>query len=302
MNKLFKKLNIDTTLTKRVNKSKSSNKVKDNIPLVADYNMMADLLFLPTARFGLKYLFVIVDLATDKFDCEPIISKDSNVVLKAMLKCFERGIISKPEYTLKTDSGSEFKGVFKKYLYDESILHKTSVANRHTSMANVESLNRQLSRLISGFVAEKEKKTGKPFKNWVDFIPIIREELNAYREKKLPEDITEHEYEPVSLYEENPITVKNEKKETKNKNAYRKVNAKFKIGDLVHHYLDWPVDNQGKKQPTAQRREGDINFSIEPKEIVDIFVYTGNPKYRYYLEGMKNVSYPENELIKHVPA
>lgn len=288
-------------MTQRVNKPKESNKVKDNIPLVEGYNYMADLLFLPTAKFGMRYLFVIVDLASDKFDCEPIKNKDADTVLKAMLKCFKRGIIEKPEYTLKTDSGSEFKGVFHKYLYEESILHKTSIANRHNSMANVESLNRQISRLISAFVAVKEQETGKPFYNWTDYVPVIRKELNEYREKKLPEDITEYDYEPVSFYELNPITVKNEKNEKKNKNAYRKVNPKYKIGDMVHHYLDWPVDANGKKQPTAQRREGDFNFSIEPKEIIDIFVYTGNPKYRYYLQGLPNVSYPENQLIKYVP-
>lgn len=44
MNNLLKKLNIENNATKRVNKESSFNHVKDNIPLVEDYNMMADLL------------------------------------------------------------------------------------------------------------------------------------------------------------------------------------------------------------------------------------------------------------------
>ena len=83
MNKLYDKLGITNRTMKRVSKEKSFNKVKDNIPLVANYNMMCDLLFLPTAKFGFKYLFVIVDLANDKFDIEPMKNKDANTVLSA---------------------------------------------------------------------------------------------------------------------------------------------------------------------------------------------------------------------------
>jgi hypothetical protein len=277
MNKLYDKLGITNRTMKRVSKEKSFNKVKDNIPLVANYNMMCDLLFLPTAKFGFKYLFVIVDLANDKFDIEPMKNKDANTVLSAMKKCFKRGIITKPEYTLKSDSGSEFQGVFHKYLYDESILHKVGLPNRHNSLSNVESLNRQLSRLINTLCVAKETETGKPFNNWTQFVPIVREELNIFREKTLPKNVNDHVYEVPVLNKRKP---------------------KFKIGDLVHRYLDWPVDSQGKKQPTAQRREGDINYDRVAREIIDIFVYAGTPTFRYYLEGLPNVSFTDHQLIK----
>ena len=38
---------------------------------------MADTLYLPIAIFGYKYLFVVVDLATNKFDVETIKNKES---------------------------------------------------------------------------------------------------------------------------------------------------------------------------------------------------------------------------------
>ncbi len=138
---LLESLNINEKFNKRIRKQKEYNHVKDNVPLVEDYNMMADLLYLP-AYNGYKYLFVIVDLASDEFDIEPIKNKEPETVLKAMLKCFKRGYISKPEYTLKTDGGKEFKGVF-----------------------NVESLNRQLARLFNGYMNAIEVKTGKVYRN-----------------------------------------------------------------------------------------------------------------------------------------
>ena len=47
---------------------------------------------------------------------------------------FTRDYIKKPYASLKKDGGTEFKGIFHKYLYDNDILHKAG-------LANVESLN-----------------------------------------------------------------------------------------------------------------------------------------------------------------
>jgi hypothetical protein len=147
--------------------------------------MMADILFLPTAKLGYKYLFVICDLASGGFDIGPIKDKESDTVLKAMKKCFTREYVKKPYASIKTDGGLEFKDVFHKYLHDESILHKVSLPDRHKSMSMVESLNRQLARLINGYLNTHEREKNKTFKNWLPAIPIIRTELNAYRKKNL---------------------------------------------------------------------------------------------------------------------
>lgn len=81
---IVRELGIDETFTKRQNGSRNgkNNSIKDNVTLVENYNMMADVLFLPTAAFGYKYLFVIVDLATHKFDIEPMKNKEPTTVLK----------------------------------------------------------------------------------------------------------------------------------------------------------------------------------------------------------------------------
>ena len=78
---------------------------------------------------------------------------------------YKRPYIKKPYASIRTDSGNEFKGVFQKYLYDESILHTVpenlAVTN---NLANVESLNRQLGRIFNGYMNKKEEETGKVYR------------------------------------------------------------------------------------------------------------------------------------------
>jgi hypothetical protein len=291
-------LGIDETFTKRRNgkRNETHNAVKNNIPLVEDYNMMADLLFLPTAKFGFKYLFVIVDLATDEFDIEPIKNKEPITILKAMQKCFTRDFVKAPKYTLKTDNGNEFKGVFHKYLYDESILHKVTLPHRHEGMGNVEALNRQLGRLFNGYMNQKETESGKPYKNWTDVVGVIRTELNAVRKKEVPEDINSYEYPVQEDLKKREIVVKR-KGEKHTETVYDQIKPKYRIGQMVHRYLDHPKNALGKNQPTVQRREGDFLWEVEPRQIVKVITMGGQgPLHRYILDRLPNVSFTENQL------
>jgi hypothetical protein len=296
---ILEDLNINEKFTKRINRPRVFNKVKDNAPLVPDWNCMCDLLFLPTAKFGFKYLFCIVDLATDEFDIEPIKNKEPQTVLKAMQKCFTRKYVKQPKYSIKTDSGNEFKGIFQKYLYNESILHRTALPHRHNSMSSVESLNRQLGRLFNGYMNQMEEKTGKRCVNWTDIVPLVREKLNAVRKKSVPEDINAYEYPIQEDLKEVLVPIKNEKKSKKvvYEKQYERIVPKFKVGRYVFRYLDHPKDALGKNQNTAQRRQGDYNWDRVPRQITQIFTMGGQgPLYRYYLDGIPNVSYSEQQL------
>jgi hypothetical protein len=51
---------------------------------------MADLLELPETKKGFKYLLVVVDLATDEFDIEPMTNNKSLTVVDAMKRIFKR--------------------------------------------------------------------------------------------------------------------------------------------------------------------------------------------------------------------
>jgi hypothetical protein len=126
---ILTELNINEKFNKRLKKDKVYNHVKDGIPLIVGYNYMADLLYLPTAKFGFKYLLTMVDLATDKFDMEPLKDKDSQIVLNAMLKIFKRGILKEPKYSIKTDNGTEFKGIFHWYLFYKNMDYHIDIIN-----------------------------------------------------------------------------------------------------------------------------------------------------------------------------
>ena len=72
MNNLKARLGINDKLSKIRPVKKKFNKVKDNIPLHEDFNFSCDLMFMPTDKFGFKYILVCVDLASDEFNIEPL--------------------------------------------------------------------------------------------------------------------------------------------------------------------------------------------------------------------------------------
>lgn len=274
MQDILKKLNISELYTRPVKKPKKFDTVKANIPLIAGYNYMCDLLFLPTTKEGYKYLLVIVDLANDAFDMEPIKNKESATVLKAMQMIFKRGILTIPYASIRSDSGTEFHGVFHKWLYDKNILHTYALPNRHSQVANVERLNRELGRLYNGYLNHMKEETGEVYREWTDVTDIIRTELNAFRLKKLPKDITKVKYAAPKI----------------------QLNPKFKVGDIVYRQLDAPQNILGAEQNTKQFREGDRRWDLVPRKIKQEFIYNLGP--RYILTGIPNVSYTESQLMK----
>lgn len=295
LKEILNSVGVENKFNKVLQKPKTYNRVKDNIPLVKNYNAMCDLLFLPTAK-NYKYLFVIVDLATNLFDIEQLKTKNPDEILKAMKKCFTREYVKKPEYTIKTDSGNEFKGVFQKYLYDESIFHKVAPANHHEGMGNIDNLCKQIGRIIMAYLNKKELETKKKYNDWLPIVPIIRKELNEYRDnsKNLPKKLNSYEYPTPNDTIEYSI-----KKKDEILTFHKPIKSKFKIGDWVYHYLDHPENALGKKQNTKQRRAGDFNFSRTPLQIEKIFVYgSKGPLYRYKLNSINNVSFTEKQLMK----
>lgn len=296
---LKNQLGINEKFTKVVQKQKEFNRFKDNVALAEDYNMMCDILHLPTTKEGYSKLFVILDIATDECDFEPIKDIEAETVLKAMKKCFSRKYVKKPEFTLVSDSGNEFKGVFAKYLYDESIYHKVAIGGRHQGVANVENLNKQLGRLLNGYMNKNEVETGKVFREWTDIIPLLRRELNKIRKKKMPENLNSFVY-PTANDTKVVTEVTKDKKGNEKVVKYNvEVKAKFKVGDEVHRINEKPKNALGKIQPTFNFREGDFRFETKVREIKQVVLFDGEgPLYRYILEGLPQVSYAENELRK----
>jgi hypothetical protein len=285
MKKLKAELGIDDTFTKVRNTKKKFSTIKDNIPLIENYNMMADLMFLPTDAFGFKYALVVVDLADDSFDIQELKSKDANVVLKGLKKIFTRPYIKKPYASLTTDAGTEFRGVFQDYLFDESIYHKTTKIGRHQQLANIDNLIRQISGLLIGLSNKEEMKTGKVSKAWVKHLPKIRKKLNELRVKELPDDFTEFDYPTIST------------RTNGNGKLAKIIPQKYKIGDYVHIKLDVPTDVNGKKL-SGKFREGDLRYDSKPRKVTRVLYYSGNVLHRYLVEGITNASYSDDQMFK----
>jgi hypothetical protein len=273
MNKILSELGVNEKYTKPVKIKKEFSKVKDNIPLKADYNFMADLLELPKTKKGFIYLLVVVDLATDEFDIEPMTNNKSLTVVDAMKKIFKRKYLNKPYASIKTDGGPEFKDAFDKFCYENSILHKVGIAGRHQQMANVERLNRELGRLLNGYMNSIEEKTGETYKEWVEVVPKIRVMLNSFRKK--PEGNPRTDIYPI---------------------ANVLIEPKFKVGDVVYRKSEKPLDALGRKQPTQNFRMGDYRFDMTPRKIIRVLRYGGQVPIRYILENLPNVAYAEYEL------
>ncbi len=65
-------------------------------------------------------------------------------------------------------------------------MQKTAIPDRNKSLSNVESLNKQLGRLFNGYMNQMGVKTGKVYRNWIEAVPLVPEQLNNIRKKKLP--------------------------------------------------------------------------------------------------------------------
>jgi len=280
MNKLYKKVGItekQLTLSQQQPKQRVYNSIYNNIIHEEGFNYMADLIMLPQTKQGYKYLLVVVDLYTNGFDIEPLKNKNAETTLKAYQQMLKRNFIEMPQGTMRTDSGSEFKAVFNKFLITNNIIHRVSLPNRHKQTGPVENLNRTISKLLMSYIVHVEEKTGKDYNEWIDILSTVRKDLNKIRkETRIKEKKHLEEDEPVY--------------DSRVKQAYQ-------VGDYVYNKLDWPEDSWQKKQPTAQRRMGDYNYSREPKKIVRVILMNDAPYHRYLLYNMPNVSYSEDELI-----
>ena len=239
---------------------------------------MADVMFMPTDKFGYKYILVVVDLANDEFDIEPMKHKSPDATMNAFNKIFKRDYIKKPKYTITTDAGKECLGVFKKWMYNESIYHKITLPGRHKQLANVDSLINQLNALFNGLMNKVEEKTGKVSKSWIKYVPQIREALNEVRRKDLDPD---HDQPMYEIFDKKG----------------KMIEPKFKVGDLVHVMLDRPVDANGNVLP-GKFRTGDYRYDSKPRKIKQVLMYPGDVLYRYIISGIKYVSYAEWELLR----
>lgn len=271
--KLFQKIGIDETYTKSI--KYDFPKVKNQVYPENGYNYEADILMLPTTKKGFRYLLVVDDIYSNYLDIEPLKTKTPEEVLKAFKTIFKRGIITEPKASIRTDSGGEFKSVVDKYMYDHSILHLSSIPDRHKQMGNVENLNKQLGRLLMTYLTNQSERLDKDYNDWTDIVDEVRHGLNHM--KKHPKDVDMEKFEPKDINLDNPPL--------------------YKVGDLVYRRLEKATNRFGDKLHNANFRAGDLRFETnEPRKIVQVLAYTSKNPWRYILYDLPNVSYAEAEL------
>lgn len=276
MKAILRKFNISERLTKPRLKQKEFNEIQYNVPMKEDLNFMCDLLHLPETVEGYKYLLVVVDLATKEFDCQPLKEIKSKSTVKAMEKIFKRPYLKKPYSSIQADGGAEFNRFFTQWCNDNDILLKRTVPYRHQQNSMIESLNRQLGRLFAGYMNMMEKKEGEVYREWDDILDDVRIEMNKFRKREMPKNVSDYEY---PFFDQTEV-------------------PRFKVGDWVHYKLDYPRNALNKKQPTPNFREGDYRYSHKAVKIVKVIQMNTKPFYRYMLENTPNASYSEYELLK----
>lgn len=194
----------------------------------------ADLIFLPTDKFGYKYALVVIDVYNSKCDAVPLKHKNAHSVEKAFEKIFERGILKKP-LKIQFDQGGEFKAETKEYFDKEKIIVKYTETNRHRQNAGVEGKNKVIGRLLSAYQNDKEMTKKKQVKGWIDQLPYLitylNENLPKRSKKHLEDDVLTSKFsrELIPLHTHvrialnYPINAHNSKKMG---------DYKFRVGDI----------------------------------------------------------------------
>lgn len=236
----------------------------------------ADLLYLPTDKFGYKYLLVVVDVFDSKCDAEPLKKKYASSISKAFEKIYQRGILEVPD-TIQFDSGTEFKGetadLFKEY-FKAGI--KYALPNRHRQNSIVERKNREIGETIMKFQAEQELNKKKTVKGWVKYIPSLINAINKHSEKRIRSKLT------------GKVLYTNKSKEL------------IPLHSEVRHILDYPIDANDKRIGNVFRA-GDIRWSKTPQKVEKIILEPDLPPL-YQLNKIgsneidNRVAYTKNQL------
>jgi len=231
-----------------------------------------DLLFLPNDK-GFQYLLVVVDCGSRLTDAIPLRTKTALSVLNAFKKIYEKNKILKLPYRMDSDSGSEFKGVVKKWLNENGVYIRYGKPDRSQQQALAEKRNQEIGTEILLRQLEKEILTNKVSKQWISYLPDILEDLNKKHKRK---------NQPKPKYDA-PILVKQKTK------GYIK-------GDRVRVIVDKPINYFGKKL-TGNFRSADIRWSPTIYQIDKVLMRPNYP-IMYLVKGLPNTPYTYNQLQK----
>lgn len=229
----------------------------------------ADILFLPNDD-GYKYLLVVVDIATRRVDAEPLKSKESNEVKKALQKIYKRKVLKSP-LRLEVDAGKEFEGAFKTY-YNKLFDIVKKIAGRHRQQSVVETKNFQIGKILNTRMLVEEMNNNDVSRSWVDILPDVIKLMNKYLSHKA-----------VDTNVDEPIKT----------NAFT-ANV-LPIGTKVRVQLDNPKSYIDDKALSGKFRAGDIRWTKTTHTITQIYLRPAQPP-MYQLDNNKRVAYTKYQL------
>ena len=293
------------------------NKGKDiphfNLPPDEGITQQADLLYLPSDRFGYKYLLVVVDIATQRMDAVALKDRTASAVQKGFEKIWDDRKKLKVPLHIQFDAGSEFK--IDDYFISKGAIPKRGATNQHSQQAYAEFMNYRIGKIIGQLQTEKELQTNKTSKAWLDFLEDIISVLNEMADKRFDKLKIRNEKEKAI----DDKAIDNGIRDNKIKPFLEKfgkdiVEGKVKTvikrdapivgkissdvleeGDKVRLALNRPIDTVTGKRLHGHFRAGDVRWDKEIHTIDKVNVVP-NQVPLYYVSNIRDRAYKRNEL------
>ena len=242
----------------------------------------ADLLFLPhdkLRRKTYKYALTVVDIASRYKEAEPLTSKDSNEVARAVQAIYRRGPLTWPSM-LQVDPGREFMGGVTKEMDKHKTFIRRGRTEIHRDQAIVERFNRTLAERLFGYQYAVEMLHAGRSTVWVKRLPDVVNALNN---------------EVTSLIGKKPaVAIKEKEVSSLPKKYNRPVGlAEKKLPPLIHvRYLYQPGELEG-----GTKRSTDPNWSLKVYQVVENRTKPNQPVVYYLSDGPKRGFVREELLV-----
>lgn len=169
------------------------------------------------------YALIIIDIYSRFLWVVPIKTKTASDTLDAWKRAFKG---SKQPKNITSDSGSEFKGVFGKYLRDNNISHRTVEIGDHKSLGLVDRVIRTIRRKLRLLW-----QTNDDF-DWITHIDRVVKEYNNTRH---------------STVKAKPIDILAGRKQNNQEVTRSNLIMKFNVGDRVRKLLKRNTFEKGGK-------------------------------------------------------
>ena len=226
-----------------------------------------------------KYALVVVDMATNNLDAEPMKDKSQLTCISALNNIFKRKYIKLPYNQMITDAGSEFKGHFEQFLMKNKIFHTTTRLKRHQQLLIVDNKIGILSKYFNLAMSSIELDTKTTNRSWVHLLKQLVDVFNT-KEFVKPE-------QPIPPNENAWGNTKQVKGKTPQET--------LEVGATVRVILDHPIDFVEGKNLHNGFRKGDMRFSKDIYTIKQILLNPSQPTL-YKIDGINDAYYTRKHL------